>query len=439
MTFISKRGWKASNLVMARYYVKIHAPYLSHTLFGLIPTPVPNLRSLAGGPLAVTDRLVMYYEPDWIEAEDVFIIATGLAHECFHVQLKHGLRGKVYPDKQRWNKAGDLFINSTMRESKRIKGKKSSGEQLWKFPEWALMPEQFGFKPGLTADEYYRLLEEQEKKKKGECVDDRGTCVMHGSCGGIAGNPLSQELENQYNHEKGRSEANVIAIAKATAKAIEAHVNSAEGRGTLPGIWAEVVDISDKVFEVPWRAKLAKVLRSSIGWARTGGLDYSMRRPSRRSYLRGIALPGLIGFDPNVWFIVDSSGSMGSEQLADASRVCADVLRQSGITDAWWMEADVEHKREPLRVAVRDLQSMEIRGRGGTDFRPAIEYVASRQPKPHIVIYITDGCGPAPAEPPPGIHFIWVIIPSAWAHIPARWGDMVVLTDHLPPMYNEAI
>ncbi len=442
------RGWaaqaRASNLVLARLFVKLHAPYLSPTLFGLIPTPIQNLRAQVGGPLAVTDRLVMYYDTEWVESVSTLILATGLAHECLHVQLKHVTRGMQYPDKHRWNLAGDLFINGSMKEVMRTVVDHKSGrgikKPLWEFPEWAHMPEDYGFAKGLTADTYYRLLEkqaEEKESKKPSPKDDGGfggkPHIMGGCCGGVAGNPLNREMETAHNEEKGRSEANVYEIAKNTAQQIKQHMESGAGRGTMPGQWSELIDISEKEFDVPWRTKLANITRYSLGRARTGGMDYSRRRVSKRSYLRGITLPSLIGYDPEVLFIVDSSGSMGGEQLGDAVKVCADVLSQSGITSARWMEADVEHKREPMRVSVRDLQSIEIRGRGGTDFRPAIQQAESMNPKPHVVFYLTDGDGPAPAEAPIGIHFIWVIVPSSWARIPARWGDVVLLTDHLPP------
>lgn len=439
---MTARGWaaqhKASNLVIARLYVKLHAPYLSPTLFGLIPVAMPNLREIAGGPLAVTERLVMYYDPNWVEEVPVTVLATGLGHECMHCQLRHVTRGMKYPDKKRWNIAGDLFINGAMvdvKRQKKVNGKPVGTETpLWDFPEWAHMPEDYGFEKGLTADAYYRLLEqfegpEPQKKKDGRGDPGGESHIMRGCCGGAAGNPLGAELEGTLNEDKGRSEASVHSIAKATAKAIQAHMESSEGRGNLPGMWSELIEISDKVFNVPWRVKLANIMRYSIGKIRVGGLDYSIRRASKRSYLRGIRLPSLVGYDPNVWFIVDSSGSMGTKQLADTSRVCMDVLQQAGITQAWWMEADIEHKREPLKISVRDLMRMEIRGRGGTDFRPAVQFAESRQPKPHIVIYITDGDGPAPRHAPPGIHFIWVVVPSPLRRRPANWGDLVVLED----------
>jgi len=455
------RGWnaqsKSSNLVLARLYVKLHAPYLAQTLFGLIPTPMPGMRETVGGPLAVTERLVMYYDPTWVEEVEVEVLATGLAHEILHAQLHHVQRGKKYADRKRWNIASDLFINGVMRDIKRRRrgsaGQSSSSTNLWKFPEWAHMPEDYDFKPGLTADEYYRLLEEFDKAgKKPKCSSkeqgkstkgDPGTeaHVLKGCCGGIAGNPLSGTLEGKLNGDKGRSEAEVHIIAKATAKAIKAHMESSEGRGTLPGQFAELIDISDKVFDIPWRQKLANITRYSIGKAKVGGLDYSRRRPSKRSYVRGITLPGLVGYDPEILFVIDSSGSMGTEQLADALRVCKDVLQQSGITTAKWMEADVEHKRDPLVVRTQDLDHIEIRGRGGTDFRPACKVAEESVPKPHIVIYVTDGDGPAPAHPPMGIHFIWVIVPSPYRRLPARWGDHVILeetsSEPMNPPYDE--
>jgi predicted metal-dependent peptidase len=406
-----------------------------------------NMREIIGGPLGVTERLVMYYDPTWVEEVSVEVLATGLAHEILHVQLQHVQRGKKYSDRKRWNIAGDLFINSAMRDIKRKRKSSTATVNLWTFPDWAHMPEDYGFKPGLTADEYYRLLEEfdkagkqpkprsggDEKANKGDPGDSG--CVMKGCCGGVSGNPLSAELEGKVNGEKGRSEAEVHVIAKATAKAIQVHMESSEGRGVLPGSWSEFIDISDKVFDVPWRQKLANITRYSIGKARVGGLDYSRRRVSKRSYLRGILLPALIGYDPEIMFVIDSSGSMGAVQLADALRVCKDVLQQSGIMSAKWMEADVENKRDPMTVRVQDLDHIEIRGRGGTDFRPACRAAENSVPKPHIVIYVTDGDGPAPLHPPPGIHFIWVIVPSPYRRLPALWGDHVVLEEeHGGPM-----
>lgn len=435
-----KRGWEAhktTNLADARSYVRQYAPYLSPTLYGLIPTPMEGLRELAGGPLAVTDRLVLYYEPEWVAEMGTIVLATGLAHECLHDQLRHVARSKLYPNKKRWNQAGDLFINGSMRTQMKPVNRNGAqkNEPMWEFPDWALMPERYNFPIGLTADAYYALLEKLPGKKgdggSGETGEGEGSTILCGTCGGVAGNPLSQELESRLNQEKGRSEAECKAIAKNTAQQLQKHMEGTS-RGNLPGSWAELIQMSDEVFVVPWRAKLSNIARYSIGAARVGGLDYSMRRPSKRSALRGIPLPGLIAYDPDIIFIVDSSRSMGHQQLADALRVVSDVMLQTGIRNAWFMEADVGKQRDPIRVNASDLRNMEIRGRGGTDFRPAIEFVDKKfKPRPNITFYITDGDGNgvAPPEPPPNMHFVWCVVPSGWSRRPANWGDYVSLSD----------
>lgn len=457
---MTKRGWttqtrKASNLALARAYVMQYAPYLSATLYGLIPTPTPGLTAFAGGPLAVTERLVLYFEPEWIESVSVQVLATGLAHECLHDQLRHVARGKSYPDKKQWNRAGDLFINGTMRtqmkQVRRDNGVQS--EPMWEFPEWTLMPEKYGFPVGLSADEYYRLLDQLPKKSAGALGpqpgngggegDEKGSDpkdqeIMCGSCGGVAGNPLSDELEGGLNHDHGRSEADCRSIAKSTAQQIQKYMETHQGRGNIPGQWAELIQISDEVFVVPWRSKLSNLTRYSISRARTGGLDYSRRRASKRSYLRGIQLPSLIAYDPNVFFLLDSSGSMGSKQLSDALRICSDVLVQTGVTEAWFMEADTTSKREPIKVRPRDLRKLEILGRGGTDFRPAIQFIDEEfKPRPSIVIYLTDGDGQAPEVPPAGINFIWCVVPTPYARKPAEWGELIWLNDNLPDPVDE--
>lgn len=418
--------------------------------------------------MAVSERLVLLYEPEWVATTKINILATALAHECLHDQLRHIARGNMYADKKRFNRAGDLFINGTMAQQTRnvrVIGRGNTVVQtvpLWEFPEWALMPEKYGFPNGLTADAYYHLLEKFEaaqasKKQKskganneqgdpdqGDEENEKGAQesqeqgqghghgkgkVMAGCCGGVAGNPALEDLERTLNNTIGRTEADCRQKAKETANAIKAHI--ATGRGDTPGLWKEFTEASETEFQVPWATKLARTGRSLIGNLRNGGTDYSIRRPSRRSYLRGFPLPGLIAYEPTVWIVMDSSGSMGAKQLGDGLRVCIDILRQTGITYVWYLEADTKVQADPIRISARDLQSRHISGRGGTDFREAIAMADKAQPRPDIVIYLSDGDGTAPAYPPQGIHFIWCIVPTARRIVPASWGETIFLSDEV--------
>lgn len=410
-------------MASARSYVRMWAPYMLPTLYGFIPTPVEGLIEKAGGPLAVTERLVLLYEPEWVATVDAWTLATGLAHEVCHDQLRHISRGMAYPNKKRFNMAGDLFINGILQRQMR-KAKVNGKDEvlpMWKLPDWVLLPEKYGFPVGLTADAYYKLLEQ-----KGDPGVDLQ--IMCGACGGVAGNPLAKELEQQYNVEKGRSEADCKNIARATSRLLKEYMEG-PGRGLSPGNWSEFFDIGEESFPIPWRTKLATVFRQSYQQMRTGGTDYSMRRPSSRSHMRGFPLPGLVSYDPEIMFILDSSGSMGVEQLGDALRVISDVMTQCGIREAWLLEADATAQRPPRKVTPAMLRKLEIKGRGGTSFKQPIEYAQKFKPRPGLVMYLTDGAGDAHKAPPPEFKVVWCVVPSPWGHIPANWGTLVVLDD----------
>lgn len=446
------KGWvnaQASNLPIARAYVKQCAPYVSPTLYLLVPHEVKNLIELAGGPMAVTEHMVLLYDPAWVQSVSVKVVATGLMHECMHVQLHHVRRGRSYPNPKLFYKASDLFINGVMvRQTHSVRTKTSSSTTvveapMWDFPEWALMPEQYGFEVGLTADEYYRLLEKHEDEKKKNCDNGEGEGapgdgeegakerVMCGCCGGVTGNHALGSIEGlvDKNPDIARSDAERIRAVRQTNQALQEYMKSEAGRGLATGGWSELVEMSSAHFGVPWKTKLARVTRGYLGDIRTGQMDYSKRRPSRRSYLRGIMLPGLISYDPIVWFIVDSSASMGTKQLADALKVCADVMQQMGIREAYYLDADTEVKRDPIKIMARDLRSITILGRGGTNFIPAVALADKAKPRPSLVIYLTDGDGAAPEEAPRDMKFIWCIVPTAHKRIPASWGEHIILED----------
>ena len=461
-------------LPLARAIVRQFAPYLSPTLYALIPAPVEDMRRIANGPMAVTEQLVLLYDPEWVATEDPHVVATGLAHECLHVLLEHVKRGTRYADMQTFFIACDLFINGVMVDQKRsVRSKASNTSEerpLWLFPEWAILPAQYKWPNGLTAHEYYlrlKQLEQAQEKKKGagkeegpdkkegtsaassddspgnDAADDADSGHHHdkdsqgsetkknkfmaGCCGSVAGAAASNALEAAKNAEKkgGRSEAYKSHIVKLTSQAIKEHLQ-ATGRGNTPGIWSELITASDEVFDVPWETLLSEVSSHTIDNIRVGGADYSRRRPSKRSYLRGIMLPGLVDYDPCLWLVVDSSGSMGKPQLGAALRVCADVIAQTNTTQVYYLEADVKVQKEPMLVCAADLYQMQILGRGGTDFRQPIEQACKAIPRPDMLIYITDGDGTVPDEPPHNMEVVWCIVPSSHTK-PAAWGQTIFL------------
>lgn len=416
---MAKEDWKKiqrHRLANARLYVAKYAPYWANTLYGMVPVPVDCLTEQVGGPMALTAKMVLLYEPEWVDREDEKVIAFGLAHECMHKQLLFHTRVLAFKDPQLFSLAQDLFINPTLGAQVTAKG-----TPIWPVPEWVALPEKFGFPNGLSADKYYELL-----LKRHESGNQRKTPrFCSGACGGAAGSTAAQALEAQMDERYGRSTADVTRIVKETARQIRRASETAQGRGLFPASFIETIEGLDEVEKVRWEDQLCMTTRAAIGRAQSGGLDYSLSRPSRRSLLRGWPIPGLIKREFVVAIVIDSSGSMSTDRLKRACAETAGVLRQTGIEKAWLLIVDAK-LQEPARwVTLDDLISLPVPGRGGTSFIPGVEAVDELEPRPDVTIYFTDGDGQAPEDPPENMQFIWGLINDHARGAPAEWGEAV--------------
>ena len=56
--------------------------------------------------------------------------------------------------------------------------------------------------------------------------------------------------------------------------------------------------VADQAAEIAWNAKLRHWLKKCMGIIESGGMDYSLSRPSKRSYSRGFPRPGLVQYQP---------------------------------------------------------------------------------------------------------------------------------------------
>src|SRR5262249_58365557 len=101
-------------------------------------------------------------------------------------------------------------------------------------------------------------------------------------------------------------------------------------RGTVPaGLlrWAEEVLAPT----VNWRAVLAAEMRRAVAEV-SGAVDYSYRRPSRRSAVSGpVVLPALRRPVPEVAVVCDTSGSMTDDLLAMVLAEVEGLLRALGL------------------------------------------------------------------------------------------------------------
>jgi predicted metal-dependent peptidase len=395
-----------------RAIVKLKAGYVSSVLFGLVPYFVKDF-----GTMAVTKGLVHIIDPVWIMQFNEFEGAFLYMHEINHV-IRATADRCGDRDHKIFNMAADIPINDDLI---------AAG---WTPPQGANAPLRaatFGFPLGLSTEEYYDLLIKKKQKDKGKSPEDVAgrPHLCSGQCGGTAGNP--SDIEEQADKEVGRSVLDRKGIQQQAIEDIRRHVG--QGRGTVPAGLKSLLGAIKKKSKVPWRRKFASFLRRSSGKIQSGGMDFSLSRPSRGSYSRGIPRPGLVQQEPEIAFIEDTSGSMGVKQLKIARREARAVMASIGIEQVWWLDADAAVAAKPRRVGIRDLEHLPVHGGGGTDFRPAIETCLKLRPRPDIIIYLTDGDGVAPDVAPPGVTVIWCIVPSYYNKRPAKWGHAVIMRD----------
>jgi predicted metal-dependent peptidase len=173
--------------------------------------------------------------------------------------------------------------------------------------------------------------------------------------------------------------------------------------GTVPaGLlrWAEAM-LSPKV---DWRKLLAAELRRAVAEV-SGAVDYSYRRPSRRSSVAGdVVLPALRRPVPEVAVVCDTSGSMTDDLLAAALAEVEGLLRAVGLARQVRVLACDTAVAQAQRVS--SARQVQLVGGGGTDMGAGIAAAAALRPRPAVTVVLTDGYTPWPAQPPKGTRVV---------------------------------
>jgi predicted metal-dependent peptidase len=179
--------------------------------------------------------------------------------------------------------------------------------------------------------------------------------------------------------------------------------------------WAEEV-LRPKV---NWRRLLTAELRRAVAEV-AGAVDYSYRRPSRRSTVAGqVVLPALRRPVPDVAVVCDTSGSMTEDLLAAALAEVEGLLQALGLSRQLRVLACDTAVAPAKRVT--SARQVELVGGGGTNMGTGIAAAAALKPRPAVTVVLTDGYTPWPAAAPKGMRVVVGLLglgaqaPPAWA------------------------
>jgi predicted metal-dependent peptidase len=251
-------------------------------------------------------------------------------------------------------------------------------------------------------------------------------------CGGCAGNPHAIE-KDIISKEQGRTQTEMTRAVKQVAEAIRKEASKGIGNiGAGLAVWADQVLAPPRV---NWRARLTQLVRDSIAH-KAGAVTHRYTKPSRRQaglgYGAGRAtLPALISPIPRIAVAVDTSGSMGTDEINKAMAEINGILKAIGAPVDFVSFDTVAGKVAKINNVSEARKNLT--GGGGTDFRPVLTQLGKAKPRYDAVIVVTDGGGYAP-QLAPSFKVIWALVgrykttPIANG-APVKWGVTVNIDD----------
>jgi predicted metal-dependent peptidase len=390
----------ATQLAAARLAACQRMPYLSAAILALIPVEKPGL-----GTLGVTKSARLYYDPAALAQWTVQETAGVLIHEVWHLLRDHHTRCAMQAaDPVQWNSAADAEINDDL---------VAANVNLPWLDKIHLPSRIAGGQPdNLTAEDYLTAI--RQHAAKGGQQTPRGPGAGTGSCGGCAGNPgAGEDADEADPNAPKRSVADLNSVRQRTANAIAAHA-AQNGSGSVPDGSLRWANATLKAPTVRWQDKLSRALRRGVA-LKAGSVDRKPGRLSRRQWGVGLGtgkpiIPALVAPVPEVTIVIDTSGSMGSAELERGLAECQGVLRAVG-AGVRFIACDCDIHADVKVRKVSDIIA-NLGGGGGTDFRPPMELLAHRsRRRPDLVVFITDGDGPAP-DTSLGLKVVWLIVGS---------------------------
>lgn len=332
----------AENLLLkARSQLLMQEPFFGTLAMRLKLVAKPEVKT------AATDGACLYYDPEWIEKQDVLKLRGLIAHEVMHCALNHNTR-RQERDPELWNISCDYAINPIVLDA---------GLML---PDKGLVDDKLRNMP---AEEIYDKLKDDSQKKPKPCT------------WGMVMDAGKQQVES-------KSQAQIeVEWQLATAEAAEI----ARQRGKLPGALERF--ISDIIApKVDWR----EVLWPFFTDLNTD--DYSWMKPNRAYISEDEYLPSLRSEGcGKIAIVQDTSGSTAAHAQQFFSEVDG-VLQQVAPSEVVFISCDCEVQDVTVFTQGERLEPKECvrKGNGGTAFTPAFKELFTEHPDVEAVVFLTD-------------------------------------------------
>ena len=397
-------------------------PFFGSLALRLPLVPDPSRKTLASEGQSVR------YNPDWVKSTGADLIQTALGRVVLACALKHHTRrGERQPE--RWQRASQLVTHGLLRDA------------------GFTLPADADAWDGLSVEQAYERLPEPDGEgdgaPDGPGAGISGTDATSGKTGtpppdgrdqpdGKPLNPAAPQPsidpastgeimdaaarsstapgsdatdDDRDGHPSGPSplsESDIAAEEQAWDEAMHQAANVARAQGNVPGAVEQTLQNAHRS-RLDWRSLLRRYMPDSAE------NDYTWSFPNRRFIDSGLYLPSVRseGMDA-IALIVDSSGSVlipALQRTWTEIRAIAQELRPERI---FVLQVDTALQRVDEYGPDELPESLTVKGRGGTDFRPGIEWLEQQGVRLACCLYFTDmECSRYP-DHEPDFPVIWI-------------------------------
>lgn len=344
-------------------------------------------------PTAATDGQDVLYNPAFLAQLTDGHLDGVMLHEVLHAALAHVHR-RGRRDPRLWNIAADVVVNGLVL---------GNGFDL---PEGHVrdMP-----KEGLSVEEVYAALlsdgdTDGARPDHDDLLDGEGEATDGELDGKTPGGPAMRRQRAKALERHWEEVARQASIAQ-----------RATGQGDMPlGV--------DRAFglEVPASVDWRVVLWQFLSRSRSDFAAFD-----RRFTYRGLFLETLENEDLDIDVCIDTSGSIDENVLAlFAAELDAILCAYPGVScRLWYADAAVYG---PWDLSGGDELPVP-QGGGGTDFTPFFDAVRDASTDSGVCVYLTDGYGVFP-EDPPTRSTLWVVMPGGAPEEAFPFGDVIRLS-----------
>ena len=368
---------------------------LEHPYFGTIASAMDMAPSWDVQTF-LSDGKTLKYNSDYFDSASVDDVVFSLANGAMHTLLKHQKRAGERQDRL-WQYATDYTINSMLLKN---------GLSL---PEQANYQNRFD---GMYAEEVYEILRSELSSEISESdegltetddnlkIDDEKQMPKEASWQDAAEPSKDSADEDTQNHEEPQPEMDLDDEKRQAEEFFEQLMRKMNRQGTLPkGLKYVVPELFS--YRVDWREQLYRYI------AEHAKSSFTFIPPNMKYLYRGIYLPSLSSDMLRIIIAIDTSGSVDEKLLGIFLGEVQSITQQYPNYEIDIITADSKVQSHQIFLPGESLD-YEIKGRGGTDFRPVFDYIDRYIDYPTLLLYFTDGLGTFPPDEPP-YDLLWIM------------------------------